>query len=171
MKFLTKLLVSSVLCISSMSAYAYDCVLGGVGHCIWAFDKDDLKGPDLIDQALLVDFCDKNNIYCSAFTNGYNGIVGRFLDGEIFLITGKGWGGPDLILENKEQAVQFVDGFKKIARHPDARFHVEKTPNKLDPQGRRVAVAYKNGEEIKLMLLPNRWEESGDEYVYIPEDV
>jgi hypothetical protein len=157
---------------SSFSAFSYSCVLGAVGHCIWGFDKKDPGNLHLIDQKSFLEFCDKNNIYCSALNNGYNTIMGRYLNDEVFLIADKGWGGPDLILENKDQARQFTDNFKGISKNQEALFFVK---NDAHPMRHTVGIGYKEKtsagiEEIKLMLLPNEWESSGDDYSYVPPD-
>jgi hypothetical protein len=169
MKLLSKLITCGVLAVASCSAYAYDCVLGGVGHCIWAFDKNHPQDTHLINGALFTAFCDKNEIYCSTYNNGYNSLVGRYLNGEVFLITGKGWGGPDLVLENRARADQFVEDFKKVVSDPDiqARFYVK---NDAATTRRIIAVAYWEDGETKLLFLPNEWEETGDNYPYTPPD-
>ena len=167
-----KLLVTCALLMSSVSALAYDCFLGAVGHCIWGFDKKDPVNLHLIDPESFLKFCDENNIYCSELNNGYHTINGRYLRKEVFLIAGKGWGGPDLILENKEQARQFAKNFKDISKNEDALFFVK---NDARPVRSAIGIGYKEKtsagiDEIKLLILPNEWATTGDDFTYVPPD-
>ena len=173
MKLLTKLVAVGVLFLSSLSASASTCQRGGYGHCIWAFDKKEPENIRLINGQPFLEFCDKNNIYCSTYNNGYNSIMGRYFDHDLFIIASKGWGGPDLILENKKEAERFANEFKGVTNNPDPRFYIK---NDLHPNRNAVAVCYnekteEGTEEIKLFLLPNEWEETGDNYKYVPPDM
>jgi hypothetical protein len=172
MKFLIKLVAVGVLLMSSFSAYASYCELGGYGHCIWGFDKKDSQNINLIDGTLFMEFCNKNNIYCSSLNNGKNSIMGRYLHSEIFLIASKGYGGPDLILQDKAHAQRFATAFKAISANQETRFFVK---NDEYPTHQIVAVGYQaktseGREEIKLLFLPNEWEANGDDYAYTPPD-
>ena len=172
MQLLKKLVVMSVLLIPSFSALASYCFPGGFGHCIWGVDKKDPGAVYLINSESFLEFCDKNNIYCSALNNGYHSIMGRYFNDEVFFIASKGYGGPDLILESKEQAEQFAQNFKAISKNPDALFFVK---NDAHPTRSILAIGYKEkssgkGEKIKLFILPNEWEETGERYTYEPPD-
>lgn len=173
MKFLTRLVAMGVLFLCSVSAYAYSCQPGGYGPCLWAFDKKDPDDVRLINGQQLMKFCDENNIYCSTYNDGYNSIMGRYFDNDLFIIADKGWGGPDLILENKEDAKRFANAFASVTNNPDARFYIKNDPHF---KHHAVAVCYKEItdegiEKIRLFLLPNEWEEIGDNYMYVPPDM
>lgn len=172
MKLLKKLLVMSVLLMPSFSAFASYCFPGGFGHCIWGVDKKEPGNVHLINSETFLEFCDKNNIYCSALNNGYHSIMGHYFNDEVFFIASKGYGGPDLILDSKEQAEQFARNFKSISNNPNALFFVK---NDAHPTRHILAIGYKvkisgKSEEIRLFILPNEWDETGDRYKYEPPD-
>lgn len=176
MIFLEKRLVLVVLFFSltfSVPVFAYDCVLGSVGHCIWAgFDKKDSKNVNLINPTSFLTLCKKYEIHCSTYNNDYNSIMGRYLNNDLFIISGKGWGGPDLIMDNQRQAEQFSQDFKNISYRPNTYYYVK---NDSNPARKAVVIGYKEKnrdghEEIKLLMLPNQWEDNGNNYAYIPPD-
>lgn len=172
MTYAKKLLVLCVFFMCSFSAFAYDCVINYVGHCVWGVDPKNPDKLDLIDSKQFLNFCNKNTIYCSTSHDGHNFIVGRYLNNKVFLIAGQGWGGPDLILENKEQAERFAADFKTISSHSNTRFFVK---NNTNPARRIIAVGYKEKadqeiEKIKLHLLANEFGATSDDYNYIPQD-
>lgn len=173
MKFLTKLVAISLLLLTGVSAYASRCQLGGYGECLWAFDKKEPDNAYRIDGQRFLEFCAKNYIYCSTYNNGYNSIMGRYFDYDVFIIASKEWGGPDLILKNKADAERFANELKSVTNTPDALFYIKNDPH---PMRNALAVCYKEitaegKEEIKLFLLPNEWGETGDNYTYVPPDM
>lgn len=173
MKLLTKIIAICMLLLVNASAYASRCQAGAYGACIWAFDQKDPENVRLINSPQFLAFCDRNNIFCTSHLNGYHAIMGRYFDHDLYIIASKGWGGPDLILESKDDAQRFANEIKGITNNPAAFFFIKNDPH---PKRNAVAVCYKEKtaegkQEIRLYLLPNEWDETGDNYIYVPPDM
>lgn len=170
-RFLKQFAVGSIFFVCSVSAFAFSCFPGGFGHCIWGFDARDPGKTDLIDSTTFLKFCTVHQLYCSSNDQGYTSIMGRYLDEEVFVVAGPGFGGPDLIFDDKNQAELFIDEFTN--RFNDTLFFVR---NFNSPVKSAVAVGYyeetaSGSKHIKLLFFPNEWKDSGYGHEYSPPDM